>query len=93
MQLDVELRNEFSEKIKTGVKELIDLNQIKDLEDFDAGLFISNVFDRTLKQEFDLKSLDESQTQSLRAFLWSAVYNPLEIEKYELYIKENIDNQ
>ena len=90
MKLDTEFRDDFKEKVKTGVKELIDLNQIEHLEEFDAGLFISNVFERTLKASVDLKSMESSKLASLRAFLWSAVYNNLEIERYETYIKENL---
>lgn len=90
MNLDTEFREEFSQKVKMGVKELIDLNQIESLDEFDAGLFISNVFERTLKSSIDIKSLNKDEESSLRAFLWSSVYSDLEIEKYEIYIKENL---
>ncbi len=90
MNLDAEFRSEFSKKVRTGVLELIDLNQIESLDEFDAGLFISNVFERKLKTNLDLKSMEESEVTSLRTFLWSAVYNNLEIERYETYIKDNL---
>ena len=89
MGLNVELRSSFSEEVRVGVRDLIDLNQIDDLEDFDAGLYISNVFDRKLKEHFDLKSMDESEVKSIRAFLWSAVFTDLEMEKYESFIKNS----
>lgn len=82
MELDAKLRKEFSEKVRNGVRELIDLNEIDDLEDFDAGLYISNVFERVLKEY--------PQASSLRAFLWSSVYSDLEIKKYENYIKDRL---
>lgn len=82
MELDAKLRKEFSEEVRNGVRELIDLNEIDDLEDFDAGLYISNVFERVLKEQ--------PETRNLRTFLWSSVYNDLEIEKYENYIKESL---
>lgn len=91
MNLDTDFRNDFSRKVKTGVKELIDLNQIESLDEFDAGLFISNVFERTLKSSVDIKSLNKNEESSLRAFLWSSVYSDLEIKKYETYIKENLE--
>lgn len=91
MELDLELRKDFSERVKLGVKELIELNQIEDLEEFDGGLFISNVFEREFKKTFDLKSLSENDANSLRSFLWSAVYSPLEVEKYEKYIQDSLN--
>lgn len=89
MGLNTELRDSFREEVRTGVKDLIDLNEIDDLDDFDAGLYISNVFDRILKTHFDLKSMEESEVKSIRAFLWSAVFTNLEIEKYESYIRNS----
>lgn len=91
MELDLELRKDFSERVKLGVKELIELNQIEDLEEFDGGLFISNVFEREFKKTFDLKSLSENDANSLRSFLWSAVYSPLEVAKYEKYIQDSLN--
>ena len=93
MNLDTEFRDEFKKKVVTGVKELIDLNQIESLDEFDPGLFISNVFERTLKASFDIESMDKSKLTSLRAFLWSAVYNNLEIQKYESYIKDSLEGK
>lgn len=91
MELSVDMRNNFSEKVRSGVRSLIDLNQIEDLDEFDAGLYISNIFERILKENFDLKTMDEAKLKSIRAFLWSSVYNGLEIEKYEKYIESNLN--
>ncbi len=91
MELSVDMRKDFSEKVRAGVRSLIDLNQIEDLDEFDAGLYISNVFDRTLKEVFDLKTMDEAELKSIRAFLWSSVYNSLETEKYEKYIASTLN--
>ena len=91
MELSLDIRNDFSEKVRNGVINLINLNQIESLDEFDAGLYISNVFEKNLKEIFDLKSMDESKTKSTRAFLWSAVYSNLEIEKYEQYILNNLN--
>ncbi len=89
MELTRQLRDDFSKKVRIGVIELIELNELDDLEDFDAGLYISNAFDRLLKKEFDLQSMSESEKTSLRSFLWSSAYSDLEIEKYESLIKLN----
>ena len=91
MELDVSMRNEFREKVRSGVKSLIELNEIDDLEDFDPGLYISNVFERTLKKDFDLNEMAESKKNSLRSFLWSSVYTDLEIKAYESYIQKLIN--
>ena len=91
MELDVKMRDEFREKVRTGTRDLIDLNQLDDLEDFDSGLYISSVFERTLKETFDLGKMTESEISSLRSFLWSACINQLEVEKYEEYITNNLD--
>ncbi len=90
MELDVAMRNEIKKKVESGVENLIDLNQIDDLEDFDAGLYISNVFERILKESFDLNEMTESKKSSLRSFLWSSVYTDLEIKKYESYIQKKL---
>lgn len=90
MELDVNMRDEFREKVRFETKSLIDLNQIDDLEDFDSGLYISNVFERNLKEDFDLDNKTESEKNSLRSFLWSACYNQLEVEQYEDYIKNSL---
>ena len=90
MELDVAMRNEIKKKVESGVENLIDLNQIDDLEDFDAGLYISNVFERILKESFDLNEMTESKKRSLRYFLWSSVYTDLEIKKYESYIQKQL---
>lgn len=86
MELTSDFRDEFSEKVRKGVRELIELNQLDDLEDFDSGLYITNVFDRCLKKDFDLSSMTESEKKYLRSFLWSSVYSDLEIEKYKSFI-------
>lgn len=90
MELDITMRSEFREKIRSGVKNLIDLNELDDLEDFDPGLYISNVFETALKRQFDLNEMSESKKSSLRSFLWSSVYTDLEIKEYENYIKKNL---
>lgn len=91
MELSVDMRNDFSERVRDGVKSLIDLNQIEDLDEFDGGLYISNVFDRLLKEQFDLKTMDGTKVKSIRSFLWSSVYSDLEIEKYEAYITNSLN--
>lgn len=91
MELDVKMRDEFREEVRSGTKSLIDLNQIDDLEDFDSGLYVSNVFERNLKEKVDLNKMTESEKSSLRSFLWSACYNQLEVEQYESYIKNSLE--
>ncbi|KNF10002.1 hypothetical protein CLPU_1c01670 [Gottschalkia purinilytica] len=81
--------SEFVEKVNEGVKELININQIEDLDEFNAGLYITNVFDKLYKSIFG--NGNESQENKIqRLKLWSLVYNDTEIKRYEKYILEEI---
>ena len=93
MNLCIDDRELFMSKVRKGVHELIDLNKIEELDEFDAGLYITNVFERTFRDMFADKVLKESDMKSLRTLLWGSVYTNLEIEKYEKYILDMINKK
>ena len=90
MDISLEERELFVNKVREGVKNLIDLNKLEDLDDFDGGLYITNVFSKVFKDTFGESQADDSEQKSIKTFLWSSVYSNLEIEKYEKYILESI---
>ncbi|AFS78206.1 hypothetical protein Curi_c11930 [Gottschalkia acidurici 9a] len=90
MDISLEERELFVNKVREGVKDLIDLNKLDDLDDFDGGLYITNVFSKVFKDTFGESQPDDSAQKSIKTFLWSSVYSNLEIEKYERYILESI---
>lgn len=75
---------EFLAKLEQKMKETIELNKIDELEDFDAGLYITNIFNKLYKDSF--QDLDEESDKILRATLWKDAYSKDNLRKYEDFI-------
>lgn len=74
----------FLAKLEIKMKETIELNKIDELEDFDAGLYITNIFNKLYSDSF--KDLDEESDKILRATLWKDAYSKDSLRLYENFI-------
>lgn len=79
-----ERKNKLVEEFDLKIKEIIELNKIDNLEDFDLGLYITNVFEPLFIKHFGNES--EQDKIIARSSILTTLKLPERIEQYFNYI-------
>lgn len=79
-----ERKHKLIEEFDLKIKEIIELNKIDNLEDFDLGLYITNVFEPLFTKYFGNES--EQDRVIARSSILTTLKLPEKIEEYFNYI-------
>lgn len=91
MSVTQEQKRDFLSNLEEKMKEAIEVNQIESLEEFDAGLYITNIFNHLYKNTFT--DLEETEDKILRGRLWSDAYSVDSVKKYEDFVLRQIKSR